>query len=75
MLVVDECRRTGGMAEAIVTCIVEKAPHVTVVRVTGEDTYVPLGPAADLVLVQEAEIERAARAMVEQARPRTRASL
>jgi 2-oxoisovalerate dehydrogenase E1 component len=74
VLVVDECRRTGGMAEAVITCLVEKAPHVALARVTGEDTYVPLGPAADLVLVQEAEIERAARAMVEQARPRSRAS-
>src|SRR4029450_229907 len=73
--VVDEGRGAGGMAESIVTCIVEKAPHVAIARVTGEDTYVPLGPAADLAPLQGAETAGAARAMVEEKRPRSRASL
>ena len=54
VLVVDEGRRTGGIAEALITAIVElpgspKPLH----RVTGVDTYIPLGPAADHVLPSE----------------------
>jgi 2-oxoisovalerate dehydrogenase E1 component len=50
-LVVDEGRRTGGISEAIVTAIVEHAGcEVAIRRVVGEDTYIPLGPAANLVL-------------------------
>jgi 2-oxoisovalerate dehydrogenase E1 component len=64
VLVVDECRKTGGMAESIFTAIIEGCPEVEVARVTGADTYIPLGGAANLVLVQEADIEQAARALV-----------
>jgi len=64
VLVVDECRRTGGMAEGILTALVEHCPGVQMQRVTGLDTYIPLGAAADLVLVDELDIERAVRGMV-----------
>lgn len=64
VLVVDECRKTGGMAESVFTAIFENCPEVKGVRVTGADTYIPLGGAANLVLVQEADIEQAARALV-----------
>ena len=64
VLVVDECRRTGGMAEGIITALVEHCPEVQMQRVTGLDTYIPIGSAADLVLVNEQDIEQSARAMV-----------
>ena len=51
VLVVDECRETGGMAEGIMTALVEHCPQVSMKRVTGVDTYIPLGAAANLVLV------------------------
>jgi 2-oxoisovalerate dehydrogenase E1 component len=60
VLVVDESRRTGGLAEEIFTLLDEQArPGLPRARVAGEDTYIPLGPAADTVLVSEASIEAA----------------
>ncbi len=50
-LVVDEGRHSGGIGEAIITAIVDRAGRQTrVKRLAGEDTYIPLGPAADCVL-------------------------
>ena len=62
-LVVDEGRRTGGVGEAMVTAIVEHADAVKIRRVAGEDTYIPLGPAANLVLPSEEQIFAAAEAL------------
>ena len=54
VLVVDEGRRTGGIAEALITAIVEHAGYPKPLRrVTGVDTYIPLGPAANHVLPSE----------------------
>ena len=64
VLVVDECRETGGMAEGILTALVEHCPDVKMSRVTGVDTYIPLGAAANLVLVSENDIEAAAKELV-----------
>lgn len=62
VLVVDEGRRSGGVGEGIVTTIAERAKrHIPVDRVVGDDTYIPLGPAANLVLPSEEAIEAAAR--------------
>ncbi len=56
-LVVDEGRRTGGVGEAIVTVLAEQCdPVPPVTRVAGHDTYVPLGPAARLVMPTEPDI-------------------
>ncbi len=64
VLIVDECRETGGMAEGIMTALVEHCPNVQMARVAGIDTYIPLGDAANLVLVQEAQIEAAAKELM-----------
>ncbi|HWP94591.1 MAG TPA: thiamine pyrophosphate-dependent enzyme [Gammaproteobacteria bacterium] len=65
VLVVDEGRRTGGIAEEIFTALDELAPPtVRKARVAGADSYIPLAAAANLVLVQEEEIEAAARALL-----------
>jgi 2-oxoisovalerate dehydrogenase E1 component len=64
-LVVDEGRRTGGMSEGIFTAIVENARTVIpMARVVGEDTYIPLGPAANTVLPSEERILAAARSLM-----------
>jgi 2-oxoisovalerate dehydrogenase E1 component len=60
VLIVDECRRTGGVAEGVMAALVERCPEVRMARVAGIDTFIPLGAAANLVLVQEADIEAAA---------------
>ncbi len=64
VLVVDGCRKTGGMAEPIFTALLEHCPEVKAARITGDDTYIPLGGAANLVLIQEADIEMAVRQLV-----------
>ena len=64
VLVVDETRHTGGVGEGIITALVEHCPEVLIARVAGLDTFIPLGAAANLVLVQEPDIEAAARALV-----------
>ncbi len=66
MLVVDECRRSSGIADTVAAEITEGSRgRVRVARVTGQDTYIPLAAAANLVLVSEDDIERAALALLE----------
>jgi 2-oxoisovalerate dehydrogenase E1 component len=61
VLVLDEGRRSGGVAEAIVAALVEHGcGGLPIERLTGHDTYVPLGPAANLVLPTERDVVSAA---------------
>lgn len=60
VLVVDETRRSGGVGEAIVSGLVEGGFTGTLERVAAADSFVPLGDAANLVLVSEDEIVGAA---------------
>jgi len=60
VLVVDETRRTGGVSEGVVTALVDAGYRGRVSRVTSEDSFVPLGPAANVVLLDEPTIEKAA---------------
>ncbi|WP_241384914.1 thiamine pyrophosphate-dependent enzyme [Rhodococcus sp. CH91] len=61
VVVVDETRRSGGVAEAVVAALAEDSPHRRITRITSRDSYVPLGPAAAYVLVSEDEIVRVLR--------------
>ncbi|HVY49392.1 MAG TPA: transketolase C-terminal domain-containing protein, partial [Minicystis sp.] len=61
VLVVDETRRTGGVSEGLVTALVDAQFDGQVARVASKDSFIPLGGAADLVLLSEAEIVAAAR--------------
>jgi 2-oxoisovalerate dehydrogenase E1 component len=65
ILIVDECRKTGGISEAILCLLAEHrhGPHIK--RICGTDTYIPLGAAANLVLIQEEDIEQAAHSLLE----------
>jgi len=66
VLVVDEGRTTGGPAEEIITGLVESCGGaLQCARVAGADSYVPLGAAANLVLVSEEEIATEARRLVQ----------
>ncbi|HET6625115.1 MAG TPA: thiamine pyrophosphate-dependent enzyme [Nocardioidaceae bacterium] len=64
VLVVDETRHSGGVGEAVVSALVEGGYDGRTARVSGTDSFVPLGAAANLVLVQEGDIERAARRLL-----------
>ena len=68
-LVVDECRHThGGPSPMILTelCQDPDLAGCALRRVAAVDSYVPLAAAANLVLVQEPDIERAALALCEE---------
>jgi 2-oxoisovalerate dehydrogenase E1 component len=64
VLVVDETRRSGGVSEGIIAALIDSGFQGAIARVTSEDSFIPLGAAANLVLLQEPEIEQAARALV-----------
>jgi 2-oxoisovalerate dehydrogenase E1 component len=64
VLVVDETRRAGGVSEAVLAALVDVGYTGSVARVTSADSFVPLGPAAELVLLDEATIESAARRLL-----------
>jgi 2-oxoisovalerate dehydrogenase E1 component len=61
VLVVDECRATGGgVADALVAGLVEAGVVVPMATVRAADSFIPLGPAADTVLVDVDQIVQAA---------------
>jgi 2-oxoisovalerate dehydrogenase E1 component len=59
VLVVDETRHSGGVGEGVVTALVEGGFTGSIQRVASQDSFVPLGAAADHVLLSEDEIEKA----------------
>ncbi len=64
VVVVDETRRSGGVGEAVVAGLVDHGFTGPVRRVAAHDSFIPLGDAADLVLVSEPDIEAAIRALL-----------
>ncbi|TDC84433.1 transketolase [Micromonospora sp. KC606] len=64
VLVVDETRRSGGVAEGVIAALVDGGFVGTVRRVAGVDAFVPLGPAAREVLVSEKAITEGARTLL-----------
>ena len=58
VLVVDETRRTGGVSEGIIAALVDAKFDGQVARVASADSFIPLGDAANLVLVSEQDVER-----------------
>jgi len=63
VLVADETRRTGGVSEGVLAALVDAGFGGALARVAGKDSFIPLGDAANLVLLSEAEIEQAALAL------------
>ncbi len=64
VLVVDETRRSGGVSEGIVSALVDARFDGVISRLNSEDSFIPLGEAANHVLLAEEQIEAAARALV-----------
>ncbi|GAA1612140.1 thiamine pyrophosphate-dependent enzyme [Saccharothrix algeriensis] len=65
VLVVDETRRSGGVGEGVLAALVDAGYVGLARRVAAVDTFLPLGPATDHVLVGEDAVERAARALLD----------
>jgi 2-oxoisovalerate dehydrogenase E1 component len=61
VLVADETRRSGGVGEGVITALAEAGFTGQVARVASEDSFVPLGDAANTVLLSQHAIETAAR--------------
>ncbi len=64
VLVVDETRAAGGVSEGVIAALLDGGYRGRLARVTSKDSFIPLGPAAELVLLSEAEIEQAARSLL-----------
>ncbi|MEV4312359.1 thiamine pyrophosphate-dependent enzyme [Actinocrispum sp. NPDC049592] len=65
VLVVDETRRTGGVSESVFTALIDAGFKGSLTRVTSEDCFIPLGAAANHVLLDEDTIEKAALKAIE----------
>ena len=66
VLVADETRRAGGVGEGVLAMLVEAGyPGRNLARVASRDSFIPLGAAADLVLLSEDDIEQAARRLLQ----------
>jgi len=61
VLVVDETRRTGGVGEGVISALVEGGFRGHIARVSSADSLIPLGPASNLVLLSQRDVELAAR--------------
>jgi 2-oxoisovalerate dehydrogenase E1 component len=64
VLIADETRRSGGVSEGVVTALIDGGFTGQIARVTSQDSFVPLGDAANQVLLSEEEIEEAARKLL-----------
>ena len=64
VLVVDETRRSGGVAEGVIAALVDSGYDGRLSRVTSADSFIPLGPGAETVLLDEADIVDAVHRLV-----------
>ena len=64
VLIVDETRRSGGVGEGILAALVDGGFVGSARRIAAADSLIPLGPAADHVLVGEDAITQGAHALL-----------
>lgn len=64
ILIVDESRRSGSLSEKLMTILTEAGRGNAISRITADDCFIPLGPAAELVLPSKTSIIEAAKAAV-----------
>lgn len=65
VLVVDETRHSGGVSEGVVAALVDAGYQGRLSRVTSADSFIPLGPAADTVLLGESDIVTAVHGLLD----------
>jgi 2-oxoisovalerate dehydrogenase E1 component len=64
VLVVDETRRSGGVGEGVLAALVDAGYVGVARRVAAVDSFIPLGPAAQHVLVSEEQVVQGARSLL-----------
>jgi 2-oxoisovalerate dehydrogenase E1 component len=64
VLVVDETRRTGGVAEGVLAALVDAGFGGRMARVASADSFIPLGDAALRVLLAQETVEQAAKELL-----------
>ena len=64
VLIVDETRRSGGVGEGILAALVDGGYVGAARRVASADSFIPLGPAAQHVLVGEDAVTQGAHALL-----------
>ena len=65
ILIVDEARRSGSLSEKLMTIFTEAGRGNDISRITAEDCFIPLGPAAELVLPSKETIIDAAKSAIQ----------
>jgi 2-oxoisovalerate dehydrogenase E1 component len=60
ILIVDECRRSGSPSEKLMAILTEAGRGDDTMRITAEDCFIALGPAAELTLPSKDSIIQAA---------------
>ena len=65
ILIVDETRHSGGVAEALMAHFHETAPGATLARLTAEDSFIATGPAYAATMPSKESIIAAAKGMVQ----------
>ena len=64
VLIVDETRRSGGVGEGILAALVDGGFVGAARRIASADSFIPLGPAAQQVLIGEDAITQGAHALL-----------
>jgi 2-oxoisovalerate dehydrogenase E1 component len=64
VLIVDETRRSGGVGEGILAALVDGGFVGAARRIASSDSFIPLGPAAEQVLIGEDAITQGAHALL-----------
>jgi 2-oxoisovalerate dehydrogenase E1 component len=64
VLIVDETRRSGGVGEGILAALVDGGFVGAARRIASSDSFIPLGPAAEQVLITEDDIRQGAHALL-----------
>lgn len=64
ILIVDETRHSGGVAEALMAHFHEAAPGVPLARLTAEDSFIATGPAYAATMPSSAQIVAAAKGLL-----------
>ena len=70
ILIVDECRKTGSIAEELVTRLYEAGATQKMMRLNAEDCFIPLGSAANEVLLSEQQVEDAVISLTSPSQPK-----
>jgi 2-oxoisovalerate dehydrogenase E1 component len=72
VLIVDECRRSGSVSEALMALFVEKCQDVPLLRrITADDSFIPLGKAYNVLLPSQESITEAALKLVRDLKGKT----